>query len=249
MELVTLRTLAKEVHAASAGCFDPTVRPLVRAWGFDTEEPHVPTADALQRAVAAIGIDKLVIIDDEHVRKTVPALELDMSSIGQGYGEQRLANVLEGHGIDDFLVEIGGEVVAAGSKPGREPWRVGVENPARDGGPTPALRVPNDRPIAIVTSGTYRHYLDSAGRRFSHIIDARTGRPVEHSLVAVTVVAENGPLAAAWGTALLCLGPEAAAATAERERLAALWWVQNGSSRPELRFSSALSAEWSGVLE
>ena len=246
-ELVALLGLAHRVHAASAGCFDPTVRPLVRAWGFDGDAPAVPTAAAIDTARATVGLDKLALLDATHVRKSVAALEIDMASIGQGYTAGRLADVLERHGSTAYLAEIGGEIVARGAKPDGSPWRIGVEHPAGfQAGP--ALRMPQAARTAVITSGSYRHYLEAEGRRFGHIIDPRSGWPVEHALMSVTVVGPDAATAAAWGTALLCLGPEAAAAVAEREELAALLWVGSGDE-PALEQSRTFSSEWQQLLD
>jgi len=247
-ELVQLLRIAKDIHAVSAGCFDPTVRPLVRAWGFDGEEPAAPPVDTIEALRANVGFDKLVILDAEHVRKAVPELAIDMSSIGQGYTAERLATVLEQQGATSYLAEIGGEIVARGTKPDGAQWRVGVENPAPGGPPGPAIRLPAAGRAAVVTSGTYRHYFDDGGHRFSHIIDPRTGWPVEHDLVAVTVLARDGAHAAAWGTALLCLGPESAAAVAAREDVAAFFWQQQGHAIA-LTHSAALATDWPGLLD
>jgi thiamine biosynthesis lipoprotein len=193
-------------------------------------------------------MDKLLILDGEHVQKTVAELEIDMSSIGQGYSAARLADVLEQHGIGNYLAEIGGEIVARGTKPAGVHWRVGVENPAPEGGEGPAIRIPADGRTAAITSGTYRHYFDAMGKRYSHIIDPRTGSPVEHDLVAVTVLGHDGTLGAAWGTALLCLGPEQAVAAAARENVAAFFWRQDGDTATLTR-SAALETEWRSVLD
>jgi len=245
-ELVTLLKLAKEIHAASHGCFDPTVRPLVHLWGFDGEAPSVPDAAALAQVLAGVGLDNLEILDAEHVRKTVPDLAIDMASIGQGYSAERLGRVLEGYGIDHYLAEIGGEIFARGTKPGDQAWRVGVEDPV--GGAGRALRIPPEPGTAVMTSGTYRHYFEAEGRRYSHIIDPRTGAPVDHSLLEVTVIAHDGAKAGAWGTALLCLGPEDAASVAERERVAALFAVRTGTDSVEQRRSPAIATDWPGLM-
>jgi thiamine biosynthesis lipoprotein len=246
-ELVALLELAKRVHAASAGCFDPTVRPLVRAWGFDGDDPAVPPAEALDAARAIVGLDRLELIDATHVRKTVPELEIDMASIGQGYAAGRLAAVLERLGSTAYLAEIGGEIVARGVKPDGSQWRVGVENPA--GGPGPVLRLPAEPATAVVTSGSYRRYFEADGRRYGHIIDPRSGQPVEHALLAATVVGPDAATAAAWGTALLCMGPDAAAAALERENVAAVYWLGTDGGAPELVMSPAFAGDWRESLD
>lgn len=246
-ELVALLELAKRIHEASDGCFDPTVRPLVRAWGFDGDDPGVPEAAAIEAARSSVGLDKLELLDATHVRKTVPELAVDMASIGQGYTAGRLAELLERHGSTAYLAEIGGEIVARGEKPDGSAWRVGIENPGSGAGAI--LRAPPDVRTAVVTSGSYRHYLEVEGRRYGHIIDPRSGWPVEHELLSVTVVGSDAATAAAWGTALLCLGPAAAAATAEREGVAALYWIGRGDEPPELRTSPAFESEWRERLD
>lgn len=246
-ELVTLLGLAQRIHQASDGCFDPTVRPLVRAWGFDGDDPAVPTTAAIDAARSIVGLDKLELIDSTHVRKAVPELAVDMASIGQGYSAGRLADVLERLGSTAYLAEIGGEIVARGTKPDGTAWRVGIENPVSGGGPV--LHLPPEPRTAVVTSGSYRHYLEADGRRYGHIIDPRSGWPVEHTLLSVTVVGRDAGTAAAWGTALLCLGPDAAAAAADREGVAALYWLGRDGGAPALRASTAFEAEWRERLD
>jgi thiamine biosynthesis lipoprotein len=248
-ELVALLELAKSVHAASDGCFDPTVRALVRAWGFDGDAPEVPTPAAVANARAVVGLDKLELLDSTHVRKTVPGLEVDMASIGQGYTVGRLADVLELQGSTAYLAEIGGEIVARGTKPGGTSWRIGLENPVDDARAGPRLAVPFDARTAVVTSGSYRHYLDAGGRRLGHIIDPRSGEPVDHALLSVTVVGSDAATAAAWGTALLCLGPVAGVAAADREGLAALFWVGQQDAPATVELSPAFEAGWRERLD
>jgi thiamine biosynthesis lipoprotein len=111
------------------------------------------------------------------------------------------------------------------------------------------LRIPPEPRTAVITSGTYRHYLEANGHRYGHIIDPRSGRPVEHALLSATVVGRDAATAAAWATALLCLGPTAAAAAAEREGLAAVYWLEQNGEPPALRSSSAFEAKWRGSLD
>ena len=242
-ELVTLLELAADVHRASAGCFDPTVRPLVRLWGFDGDEPHVPAADAIAAVLPSIGFDKIEIVGREHVRKLREDVEIDMASIGQGYTVGRLSAIAEEFGLKNYLFEIGGELAGRGSRPDGEGWRVGIESPDREGAPLRALSLAADRLTAVITSGSYRHFFADHGHAYGHILDPRTGRSVDHALVSVTVTGDAAARTAAWGTALLCLGPDAAAATAEREHLSAIMIVRAGDGF-ELRESSSFSAAW-----
>lgn len=246
-ELVTLFAVAKTIHEASEGCFDPTVRPLVRAWGFDTDTPAVPTAAALEVARASIGLNALMIDAPDRVHKTKPALEVDMASLGQGYSAGRLAELLEAHGSENYLAEIGGEIVARGAKPDGSPWRVGVEDPSDEGVPGAAMSLSPDRRTAVITSGTYRQFFDGTDRRYGHIIDPRTGVPVDHDLLSVTVVGSDASRTAAWATALLCLGPERAIAVAEREGLAAVLWVADARGNAVRQDTRALTSGLAGA--
>jgi thiamine biosynthesis lipoprotein len=252
-ELTALLRTAAHVHRASAGCFEPTVRPLVTLWGLDGDAPEVADPAAITATLERIGFDKLEIRDGGEVRKTVADLELDLASIGQGYTVARMSEIAADFGLAHYLIELGGEIAARGSKPNGEPWRVGVEEPRPPGDPGAGtirrrLTLPTDRPAAVITSGTYRHFFEADGRLYSHIIDPRTGSPVTHDLVSVTVVHQDPTLAAAWATALLCLGPEHARTTADSEGLAALLFVQKGESLEE-RWSTALRTEWPGLFD
>ena len=221
-ELVSLFELAADIHRRSAGCFDPSVRPLVRLWGFDGEDPHVPSPGEIAAALERVGFDKLEILDPEHVRKTRADLEIDMASIGQGYTVGRISELVEGLGLRNYLFEIGGELAGRGTRPGGGDWRVGIENPDKVDAPIRALSLPPDHLTAVITSGSYRHNFTAGDRVYGHILDPRTGRSVEHDLVSVTVTGPVAARTAAWGTALLCLGPAPALATAERDRISAV---------------------------
>jgi thiamine biosynthesis lipoprotein len=242
-ELVTLLQLAADVHRASDGCFDPTVRPLVRLWGFDGDSPHVPADSELEAVRARVGFDKVAIVDAQHVRKLAGDVEIDMASIGQGYTVGRLAAVAERFGLKDYLVEIGGELLGRGRRPDGRSWRVGVESPAAEGAALRALPLPTDGITAVITSGTYRHFFEDHGKVYGHILDPRTGRPVDHALVSVTVAGVDPTLAAAWGTALLCLGPDAGAAAAQKLDLAAVLTVRTADGF-EQRETPRFTAEW-----
>lgn len=244
-ELVRLLRIASEVHGASGGCFDPTVRPLVRLWGFDGDEPHVPAPSDVAALRGRLGLDKLAIVDDTTVQRSVPELELDMSSIGQGYTVARLARVVEGFGIHDYLVEIGGELAARGSKPDGVAWRIGIEDPTPDGGVAEPLTMPTDRTTAVITSGTYRHFFEDGDRAYSHILDPRTAAPVDHELLAVTVIGPDPTLAATWATALLCLGPAEGMTTADREGIAAVLAVRTDDGVERLH-TARFAADWAG---
>lgn len=207
------------VVTASDGAFDPTVGPLVRAWGFGPDErPSAPpNVDALRRRV---GWSKLELeLDGAHgrVTKTLAGQEIDLSAVAKGYGVDRVAEALTAAGVPHYMVEVGGEVRTAGHNPDGQAWRIGIERPDAGVRAIEAVVALSDR--ALATSGDYRNYYEVDGRRVSHTIDPRTGAPIEHRLASVSVVAPTCAEADAWATALNVLGPDAGAATARARRL------------------------------
>ncbi len=232
--LTELVTAARAVSLATAGCYDLTIKPVFDLWGFKAEVFHEPSAEALAAQLARVGMAKLLVDDAEHLRKTQPDLQVDFGSIGQGYSVGRLASLFEAAGIHNYLVEIGGEMQIAGAKPDGNPWRIALDKPLTDSHRwQKVLRVKPPAPLAIMTSGTYRHYFEHNGKRYSHILDGRTGRPITHHTVSVTVLHNNATLADAWSTALLCLGREAALALANSQGLAVLFVEQTPSGLVE----------------
>jgi FAD:protein FMN transferase len=235
-EIVSLIRVAQVVHLASQGCYDLTIKPLFYLWGFQNEKQTVPQESAILKTMAQIGLNNLQIIDDTHLRKKQADLKVDLSSIAQGYSVEKISKILEGKGIKNYLVEIGGELKTHGHRPDMRPWRIAVEKPL------PGERVlhkvvdmPKDVPIAVMTSGTYRHYFDDNGIRYSHILDARTGRPISHDLVSVTVIHQDPVIADAWSTALLCLGQKDGIKIANTGNIAALFIQQQGNELIESR--------------
>lgn len=223
-EIVQLVRVAEAVHKASQGCYDLTIKPLFTLWGFQSEAPAVPDDKALADALKQIGMAQLTVVDATHLSKKQAALQADLSSIAQGYSVESLSRVLEKHGVSDYMVEIGGELKTRGQKPDQSSWRIALEKPLPGEHKLhKILAMPKEAPLAIMTSGTYRHYFDANGRRYSHILDARTGKPVTHDLVSVTVAHPDSVIADAWSTALLCLGQEQGLKTANAEHLAALF--------------------------
>ncbi len=221
---------ALDISRTSAGAFDPTVAPLVQVWSFGPggESHHAPTSDALAQAREAVGY-KLV-----EVRRSPPALRkqkadvtLDLNAIAKGYAVDRVANVLAGLDPLGSMVEIGGEVRVAGTKRDGSRWRIGIERPIVGRREVESFIELSD--VALATSGDYRNYFEEGGKRYSHTIDPRTGRPIEHTLASVSVLADDCMTADGWATALMVLGPAEGPALARRQNLRALFLVR----RPE----------------
>jgi len=190
-------SLAQQVNADTHGAFDITVAPLVNAWGFGFKNEQLPTPSE---------VDSLLKVRSQ----------LDFSAIAKGYGCDIAARVLAAHGVKNYMVEIGGEVVTKGHNPGGKPWRIGVSKPQDSQDDDPAQgelqTVLNVTDMAMATSGNYRRFYVKGGRKYAHTIDPRTGYPVQHELLSATVLAPQCALADAYATAFMVLGLDSAKA-------------------------------------
>ena len=241
-EIVSLVRIARTVHKASQGCYDLSIKPLFELWGFRGDKLTIPNDQTILKTLTQIGMEKLEVVDDMHLRKKQTDLKVDLSSIAQGYSVESISRVLEQKGIKNYLVEIGGELKTRGHKPDLQAWRIAVERPLPgEQVMQKIITMPKESPMAVMTSGTYRHYFDAQGQRYSHILDARTGRPVSHDLVSVTVFLEDPVIADAWSTALLCLGQQDGMKAANAEKIPALFIQQQENELIESR-SDALNA-------
>jgi thiamine biosynthesis lipoprotein len=227
-ELLQVVERASEVGQATQGAFDVTVGPLVRLWNFGPGREaadRVPADEQIEAGRQRIGYRKIEIRrKPPGIRKLQPDLELDLSSVAKGFAVDQVAELLRSRGATDYLVEIGGEVRAGGRNVAGRPWRIGVEAPLA--GVRSLQRVVPLSEMAMATSGDYRNFFVVDGKRYSHIIDPRSGRPVDHRLVSVTVLHPSCAVADAWATALLVLGPDEGFAVAEDRHLAVLFISQ-----------------------
>lgn len=206
--------VALDVGRRSGGAYDVTVGPLVNLWGFGPGEQvnEPPPAPAIQLAMQRVGQDRLALQGAELTRH-VDAY-LDFSSLAKGYAVDRVAQALASMGLGRFLVEVGGEMRLSGASPRGTPWRIAIERP--DVGGRMVATGLDLTDIAIATSGDYRNFFEVDGRRYSHTIDPRTGYPVAHTVVSVTVLHEQAVYADAWATALSVLGDQARAVALEQ---------------------------------
>ena len=206
-DLATVVDAALKVSQQSGGAFDITVGPLVAAWGFGASgEPiELPSDARLSELRAQVGYEKLhARLNPPALRKEDPGLLVDLNGIAPGYAVDLLAQKLQSMAIQHFMIDIGGEVRAQGRNARGQLWRIAVERPV-DAEPEPYAIVQLDND-SVTTSGEYRHYFDRNGRRYSHTIDPRTGRPVVHSLASVVVIGSTSMHTDAWATALNVLG-------------------------------------------
>ena len=243
-ELVQLIEQARFVSSQSQGCYDLTVKPLFDLWGFKADVFHQPTAVQLSETMATVGMVKIQQTGASMLAKQLPALRIDVSSIAQGWTVGQLAAIVEQEGITNYLVEVGGELQVRGKKPGQQMWRVAVEKPL-PGAQTlqKVIQVQQDEPLAVMTSGTYRHYFDANGQRYSHVLDARSGAPVKHQTVSTTVLIENPTLGDAWSTAFLCLGSSDGKQVADRLGLKVLFIDQIGDELVEINSDALLNSK------
>lgn len=236
-----------EMSLRTDGAFDVTVGPLVNLWGFGPAGGRVePPGDAeIDKVAASVGFDLLQAdCSIPALRKEAPAVYVDLSAIAKGYAVDRIAGVLDEARITNYLVEIGGELRARGQNAKQQDWAIAIETP------TPGRRaVQSIVPLsdaAMATSGDYRNFFEHGGRVYSHSIDPRTARPVEHSAASVTVVADTAEYADSLATALLVLGPEEGLAFADNDNIAALFLLrhENGiASRASRSFKSRVSMQ------
>lgn len=231
---------ASRVSAATQGAFDVTVGPLVELWGFGPQyrPRQVPDGGLIEQVRQGVGYAHLQLDPSTgRMRKQDARTRVDLGAIAKGYGVDRVAMLLDGQGMRNYLVEIGGEFRARGTTAAGRSWRVGIERPVagrRVLGETISL---GNR--AIATSGTTRDYFQQDGHLYSHCIDPATAQPVSHPPIAVSVVADTATEADAWATALLVLGPERGYALAQARSIAALLVTANGSTF-DVRVTDAL---------
>ncbi|KTF69554.1 FAD:protein FMN transferase [Sphingomonas sp. HT-1] len=218
-EAMRVLDAAFAVCERSDGAFDPATGVLVDLWGFGPAGPRqdLPSAYALGEARSMSGVRHLEYDREERRIRRREAAQIDLSGIAKGYAVDAIAERLVSQGIEDFLIEIGGELRGEGIKPDGQPWWVELE--AVPGARLAPLRIALHG-LSVATSGDYRRFFDHGGRRYAHSIDPRTGCPVANQVVSVSVLHREAMLADAWATALTVLGP-AGMSVAEREGLAA----------------------------
>lgn len=210
-------TLAQKVSQDTDGAFDITVAPLVNAWGFGFKTGDKPSGTSIDSLMSTVGYKKISLKGRQLFKENKNTM-LDCSAIAKGYGSDVVAAFLRKRGIDNFMVEIGGEVVTQGISEKRVPWRIGVTKPTDD-----SLSVDNELQTvlnvtnkAMATSGNYRNFYYKDGKKYAHTIDPKTGYPVQHSLLSATVLADNCATADAYATSFMVMGIEKAKGVLER---------------------------------
>lgn len=254
--------LAREISGTTGGAFDITVQPIVELWGFGASRGPV-SAEELERRSAElkdrIGYEKLEVrLDPPALKKSDPALTINLSAIAKGYAADRVAALLEERGLVNYLVEVGGEVRCRGVKEPGRPWKMGIQKPL--------IGLPGDfqglqlaiplQDLGMATSGDYQNYRDVAGVRYSHIVDPRTGFPTERiepggptpseRLASITVLDPVCARADAWATALFVLGEEEGLKRANEQGIPALFLLRKESRSQEIR--AVASETWAPAI-
>lgn len=209
--------LAMQISEETEGAFDITVAPLVNAWGFGFKNGIQPAQQQVDSLMQMVGYQKVSLVDG-YIRKKDPRTMLDCSAIAKGYGSDVVANYLRRHGVTNFMIEIGGEIVTSGLNPDRIPWKVGVTKPTDDSLNTSheLQTILNVTDMGMATSGNYRNFYYKGGKKFAHTIDPKTGYPVQHSILSATVLAKSCAMADAYATAFMVMGMEKAQKVLER---------------------------------
>ncbi|MDP3072081.1 MAG: FAD:protein FMN transferase [Opitutaceae bacterium] len=239
-ELIAVAAASLRVAALTGGAFDPTVAPLVRLWGFGAEGSieSVPSPEAVAFAQARVDWRTLEVeASPPALRRTRPGITVDFSSTAKGFAADAVSALLATEDLPRHLVQIGGDVRTGAAPDGRSGWPVAIEQPL-DEGRGIACVVPLAG-LAVSTSGDYRNFFRAGAQRHGHIIDPRTGRPVQGDLASVTVVHPSAAVSSSLATGLFVLGLEAGRRLAEREGLACLFLVRDGGG-----FTSLPTAEF-----
>ncbi len=219
-EILEVLKLSGEIFDHSGGAFDVTVGPLVNLWGFGPEPSRdvVPLDEEIDAARQRTGFG-LLQMDDAGLLKT-RNIYVDLSAIAKGYAVDRLARILDAQDVENYLIEIGGELRARGINDQGSPWAIAIEVP--DNLSRSVFRTLELRDMSMATSGDYRNYFEVDGARYSHTIDPRTGRPITHNIASVTVLSPSAAMADGYATAINVLGAEQGLALAQAQNLAVL---------------------------
>ncbi|MCL6414770.1 FAD:protein FMN transferase [Aestuariirhabdus sp. Z084] len=234
-DLIELVQISQYLSGISDGAYDVTVGPLVNLWGFgpDKRPEKTPTAEQIAKVRGQVGYQYLIVDPELNVLRKERPLFVDLSAIAKGYGVDRVAAEIELLGVQSYLVEVGGEVRMKGLKPDGSSWKIGVEKPSL--GERQASLIISADNKGIATSGDYRNYFEVDGTRYSHTIDPRTGYPINHTLVSVTVIDDSTAMADGLATLFMALGTNEGIAVAQKEKIAALFVEKEGG---EFRYTS-----------
>ncbi len=234
---------AREIYVETDGAFDPTVFPLVNAWGFGLSVREEMTPERVDSLLNYVGFDR-IRLENGNIVKETEDVQLDFNAIAKGYAADIICDYLVYRGVYSCLVEIGGDLATRGLKPDGTGWRIGLEIPAAD------MVSPQEwdyfveiHDTGLATSGDYRRYQEVDGKRYSHTIDPVTGYPVEHNMLSASVFAPDGMSADAYATALMVMGPERAIEFVEAREDLEAYLILAGEEDGEFSFYASTGLE------
>ena len=201
---------ARDIYEKTDGAWDGSIKPLVNLWGFgNTRQTYqIPDKTEIHKQMRGIGFQHIDIDPEGYLQKKISAVTLDLASIAKGYAVDQVSGFLQHSGVENFLVEVGGEVFASGNRKDGTPWRVGINQPSITASTIDIYQVVPLNNRAMATSGDYRNYFEAHGQRYSHILDPRTGYPVNNGVVSVSIVTESCMVADGLATAIMVMGLE-----------------------------------------
>ncbi len=220
---------SKEVYENSNGAFDPTVGPLVNAWGFGPDKSMVPDSSSVNSLLHLVGFNKIQF-DENQVCKESAGIKLDFSAIAKGYAVDVISDFLIAKGIKNHLVEIGGELICKGTKLDDKPWRTAIEDPTVEVYERKILAIVELKDRAVATSGNYRNYYVRDGVKYVHTINPETGYPISQKLLSASVFADNCMLADAYATAFMVMGVEKAKSLLEKNKTLDAYLIYSGDN-------------------
>jgi thiamine biosynthesis lipoprotein len=213
-DLITVLERALRYAELSGGAFDPAVGPLVKLWGIGTETERIPEAGEIRAALALVNWrDILVNREAGTVLLRKPGMALDLGAIAKGYAADEAAVLIKNSGLRRGIVDLGGNILALGTRQGGQPWRIGIQAPDRERGDYLGVLLVENK--SVVTSGVYERYFESEGRRYHHILSTENGYPIDNGLLAVTVIADFSIDADGLSTSVFALGYEKGRALVE----------------------------------
>ena len=209
-DFMQVMRVARKIFELSGGAWDGTVSPLVDLWSFGPtkRDPKMPPANEIKALMQNIGFDRIQIKAPHFLVKHQATITLDLNAIAKGFGVDEVAGLIAAAGFKNYLVEIGGEVYAAGLRLDGKHWRVGINRPQKDAAVNDVYKAVAISNQAFATSGDYRNFFEINGVRYSHVIDPRTGYPVSNGVVSVSIIADNCTLADGLATAIMVMGAE-----------------------------------------
>lgn len=242
-DMMNVLAIAQDVYIKTNGSFDPTVASLVNLWGFGPQlsAQKIPNDQQIASLLNLIGLNKLLIDKEKNLVTRLADIKIDLSAIAKGYAVDYTARLLDGYKIENYLVEIGGELRMKGNNANGTNWIIAIERPYFiQTGVQEVIQITDS---GLATSGDYRNYFEKDGSRYSHMIDPRSGYPIKHNLVSATVIAKSATEADAFSTAMMVLGPQQAIKVAKENNISVYLIIKNGEN-----FDAIFSKEFNQYL-